>query len=208
MSLTKYFEKKARVEMPKCEYGCGMDAQYDFVDIDGNWRWGCTNHWMKHRATKQTGPGHARHLEAGREPPKRPDGYMHVPLPAGTLAPPQISQTLSGYVQHTPAPGQPSEPRAARQKAERGPRTKAPSEFQDMPLNAELLASVKEPRPGSVLALTLDLIAKQNGATLEEIQEIIGPKHNALKLLQWANENKGYGWRKDEAGKIHTVFRG
>lgn len=208
MSLTQYFKRKGKVEMPKCEYDQTLDAQYDFVDKDGNWRYGCTQHWMQHRASKQIGPGHARHLHVGQEPPKRPEGYVAPPLPAGALVRPRVAQSIQAYVQHTPTAGAPAEGRSdGHAKAPREKRAKV-TEFQDMPLNAELLSSSKEPRPGSVMAITLDLIAKNDGATLEEIAEAIGPKHNALKLLQWMNENRGYGWRKDEAGKIHTVYRG
>jgi hypothetical protein len=74
-----------------------------------------------------------------------------------------------------------------------------------MPAKSEVKG---DPRPGSVLAVTLDLIRTSNGATLAEIDAAIGPKHDALKLLQWANENKGYGWRQDENKKIHTVYYG
>lgn len=194
--------------LPKCEY-CDMTAQYDFVDSDGAWRYGCTGHWMKHRASRQLGPGHAKHLAIGSEPPRRPEGYVPPPVDPTKLIKPQSSPTLSEYVK-TPAGGNgastASNGTPRKPKEPREPKARPPREFHDMEPTG---ADIKEPRPGSVLALTLDTIKEKGGATLDEIQAVIGPKHDALKLLQWANENRGYGWKQDPNDKkIQVVYRG
>src|SRR5690348_11358409 len=191
MSLTAYFRRKVKVKLPQCEYTnsghqCPLDAQYDFVDSDGHWRYGCTKHWMENRATKQLGPGHAKHLTAGQQPPQRPPDYTPPPIDPHRLAQPQSSPTLSEYVQKQGRPGTPAGASPRQPREPRAPRQRAPREFQDMEPTG---MDIKEPRPGSVLAITLELIKAQDGATLEEIQNAIGPKHDALKLLQWANEN-------------------
>jgi hypothetical protein len=193
------------VKLPKCEY-CEMEAQYDFVDDGGEWRYGCVNHWMKYRASKQIGPGHAKHLTAGETPPKRPAGYVPPAIDPTRLVKPRVSVALQASIDRpTPITGGSTGERPAREKKEKGPRKASPKEFVDMePKGME----IKEPRPGSVMAITLDIIKEKGGATLEEIQAAIGPKHDALKLLVWMNENRGYGWKKDAAGKIHTVYYG
>lgn len=198
---------------PKCEYcrsasapstpeDSVMTAQYDFVDVDGNWRYGCITHWQKHRASRQLGVGHAMHLGKGIEPPPRSPGYEAPPL--GVLAKPQVRAQLirpepAARLTAVAAPnGAPRPPRE--------PKPKLPKIFTDMEAKSEIKG---DPRPGSVLAVTLDLIRVNGGATLDEINTAIGPKHDALKLLQWANENKGYGWKQDpETKKISTVFYG
>lgn len=59
------------------------------------------------------------------------------------------------------------------------------------------------PREGSVLDKTLKLIDKRkNGATLEEIQSEIGDKHSAARLLRWAHVERGYGFTKDDKGRV------
>lgn len=205
MNLTAYFRRRERVKLPKCEY-CEMQAQYDFVDDGGNWRYGCVNHWMKYRASRQIGPGHAKHLTAGESPPKRPEGYVAPTIDPTRLVKPRVSLALQASIDRPmPVAGGSGngEPKAPKEKKERTPRKAAPKEFQDMEPSGE----VKESRPGSVMAVTVDLIKEKNGATLEEIQAAIGPKHDALKLLQWMNANRGYGWRMDPATKkIFVVY--
>jgi hypothetical protein len=196
MSLTEYMRKKAKVKLPQCEF-CQMVAQYDFVDDQGDWRYGCVTHWMKYRASRQIGPGHARHLTVGQEPPKRPEGYVPKPVDPTRLAKPRIAPALQAYTSKQPAAtttnGEPKPPREKRVRVQ---------EFQDMEPSG---ADIKEPRPGSVLAITLDLMKTNGGATLEEINAAIGPKHDALKLLIWAHENKGYGWKIDPESKKVSV---
>lgn len=191
---------------PKCEW-CELPAQYDFVADTGDWRYGCTNHWMKNRASKQLGPGHANHIGKGQDPPPRPPGTVSEPLDPNKFVKPQ----------HIPPPGYgptgfpvtkvEGSGRAARAPREPGaPRVKAPKVFQDMPPGPKL----GNLRPGSVMTATLDLIAAKQqagevGATMEEIQETIGSKHDALSLLRFMNSGKGYGFAM-EGGRIKVVL--
>lgn len=76
-----------------------------------------------------------------------------------------------------------------------------PKEWEDLPEGKEQ----QLPRPGSVLAITLDLIKEKRGATLEEIQTAIGEKHVAMRLLRWANKERGFGFTKTaSSGKIQV----
>jgi len=181
---------------PICEFyhattnaKCPLQAQYDFVDGEGNWRYGCTAHWFEHRASKQLGPGHAKHITKGQEPPPRPGGVTvtpPVPPSANVLAKPA----------DRPVPA--AIPRKLTN--ERTRKTKGKLEYQDMePGNL----NGYEPRPDSVLAITVELC--KNGATLEEIQATIGPKHNALRLLEFGNL-KGFGWKRGDDMKIKVVL--
>lgn len=63
----------------------------------------------------------------------------------------------------------------------------------------------KTPKDGSVLHKTIELCRKLDGATLEEIQVEIGEKHDALKLLLWANEERGWGWKRGEDDRIRVL---
>lgn len=190
---------------PKCEYcrakvpegtqeSTIRDAQYDFVDIDGNWRYGCIEHWQANRASRQLGIGHAQHLSKGSEPPPRPPGVESPPIPQ--LVKPQVRPQLI-----RPEPATRTNPVTGERKP-REQKPRAPRDFQDMEPRDYVKA---DPRPGSVLAMTLDLIRTNGGATLDEINAVIGPKHDALKLMQWANENKGYGWKQDPVTKKISV---
>lgn len=211
--ITRYTKIKERVTMPNCEWKCGRTAQYDFVDKQGHWRYGCMNHWMDHRASKQLGPGHGRHLTLGVEPPDRPEGQdSPPPLDPTELARPRIAMTLREQMKsytHIADDGSVDQPKSqARGHVTRKVNNEKKiriREFHDMPPTGE---DIKPFKPGSVMAVTVELMEKQDGATVEEIQAAIGPKHQALKLMQWMNENKGIGFKMGEDGKIRPVYRG
>lgn len=191
------------MKLPKCDY-CEMEAQYDFVEDSGEWRYACVTHWIKHRASRQLGPGHARHLVAGEQPPRRPEGYTPQPIDPTRLVKPRVAPTLQAAVDR-PLPATNGGTTIGNVRKPKTERVKPPKEFQDMePKGME----IKDPRPGSVMAITLELVKKNGGATIDEIQAAIGVKHDALKLLQWMNENRGYGWKRDGEGKIQVVYYG
>lgn len=76
-----------------------------------------------------------------------------------------------------------------------------PREWEDLPEGKEQ----QMPRPASVLDKTLNLIKEKRGATLEEIQAVIGEKHDAMRLLRWANKERGFGFtRTASSGKIQV----
>lgn len=209
----EYCEALARPDVPRSTI---MSAQYDFVDNEGNWRYGCITHWQQARASRQLGPGHARHLSRGQQPEPRPPGTLPSPPVPGSLRKPQVRRDVVapvGVVNGTPR----QQRRMARGEA-RGdvarqvdgglPIKEARAKLRPKHLfeNMEPTKVVKSaPSPTSVLGISIALMRDNDGATLEEIQAAIGPKHDALKLLSWANENKGYGWQEDENKKIHVV---
>src|SRR5690242_17135594 len=79
--------------------------------------------------------------------------------------------------------------REAEKEARKG-QPRPPKPWQDLPHGHEQQA----PREGSVLHKTLEFMAKNKGATLQEIQDLIGEKHNARRLLTWAHRERGYGF--------------
>lgn len=171
----------------KCDY-CSLPAQYDFKTSLGPWAYGCTNHWMQHRASRTIGIGHCQHIGKDKPLPKRPADAVGYVAPVSTPGAPTAGTTLA----------KPTVPRAATPKAARAPaepkvaKVKPPKVFEDM----EPATEQQIPRPGSVLAITIDLCrANAEGATMEEIQAAIGPKHDALKLMQWGAANRGWGWK-------------
>ena len=174
-------------------------AQYDFVSSTGGWRYGCTAHWLEYRESRQLAPGHARHIEKGVQPAPRAPGDTPPPLPPYSLAKPQertvASPTAAG-----------SSPGGGATKAPRSSKPKKSGEFCDMERDGTK-APTYVPRPDSVLAFTLELVGQKDGATLEDIQAMLDThgKHNALKLLEWSHDAKGYGWKKGDDGKIRVV---
>lgn len=65
-----------------------------------------------------------------------------------------------------------------------------PKPWEDLPAGAEQQA----PREPSVLHTVLEMIAKNKGATLDELQAAVGEKHPIRALLRWANRERGYGF--------------
>lgn len=78
--------------------------------------------------------------------------------------------------------------REARKNAPRAPRP--PKPWEDLDPGAKQ----KAPRAPSVAHDTLELMKTNKGATLEDIQNTIGPKHKARGLLSWMNKELGYGF--------------
>lgn len=65
-----------------------------------------------------------------------------------------------------------------------------PKPWVDLPAGGKQQA----PREGSVLHRCLELIEKNKGATLEEMQALIGEKHQIRRLLAWGHRERGYGF--------------
>jgi hypothetical protein len=196
--------------MPRCDYNCGRAAAYDFVDKAGHWRYGCIGHWTDNRLSKQLGPGHGRHLVAGVQPEPHPEGQPEVDV--HLLARPRVAPMLIRKLGYEPSasgnwPIPKSKSTMQKANKEHAEKRVVRKQFFDMEPTSD---EVKIPKAGTVLAVTLDLCRDTpGGATLEEIQAAIGPKHPALKLLEWANQNKGMGWRQDpETKRIVPVYRG
>jgi hypothetical protein len=153
---------------------------------------------MQNRRSKTLGPGHGINLQVGKKPPPRPDNYMPgVLLPKQLVKPAERLPALPGAQDTTLGSGG-----AVKQKGPRAPRTGALTEFQDMEPG-----EVKDgyvPRPGSTIAVALEMTEREAGATLEDIQTELDKlgTHNALKLLQFMNGGKGYGFKKQDDGTI------
>lgn len=179
---------------PTCEW-CILPAQYDFVSDSEEWRYGCLDHWLKNRRSKTLGPGHGINLEKGRKPPPRPAGHVAgAPMPPRLAKPverPAASQNGSGTTLGGSGPRPP-----------RVPRAKGPQEFTDME-PGDVKAGY-EPRPGSTIAVALELTEREAGCTLEELQVELDKlgKHDALKLLQFMHTGKGFGFKRQEDGTI------
>lgn len=184
---------------PNCEY-CDLPAQYDFISDETPrvWRYGCTKHWMEHRVSKQIGPGHARHLTKGVQPTPRQTGELTGdPIPKTVFVKPSSEAVPRTMVSAgSPASGVPRV---------RTPRkTGTTKDFFDLPRADEPDRSFS-PKPGSAMAVALEIMEKGEGATVDELRAAIGPNHDPVKLFQFFNEKRGWGFKKDpNTGKIQV----
>lgn len=182
----------ATTSVPKCS-DCSLEAAYDYCRKDGKWAFGCTAHWMQHRKEKKLGAETAQHIVKGKPLPTRPEGAVAYVPETPAKAPKPANGTPSGD-----APAGASAPKT---KAPRAP--KPPRVWADMEPGKEQQA----PRDGSVLAISLALMAStEGGATMEELQKALDSakgegKHDVLTLLTWANKERGHGFRMDPTTK-------
>lgn len=58
--------------LPSC-YFCTRDAIFDFRMLNGQWAYGCPQHWLEHRASPIVGLGHASRLQLEPRLPKSSD---------------------------------------------------------------------------------------------------------------------------------------
>lgn len=178
---------------PDCEW-CEIPAQYDFKGSDGLWHYGCTGHWMQHRESKAIKPGCAQHLIKGQEvPPSMVPQEQRVTKCIKPSQPkPEVPRPPIRSISNVVKP--------SLDKAKTTGRVPRMKEFQDM----EAGPVQKEWKPNSVGAIMHDLLRKGPGATVEEINTAIGyPKHDALKLMQFSNANRGWGYAMIE-GKVYV----
>lgn len=171
--------------LPQCQYECKMPATYDFVTAEELWAYGCTLHWMKHRRTKQLGPGHGQHLTDGRALPERDPNARIFATPDGPLPDPTR--------RHRASP----QPRSA-------PRPRSLKEFHDMEPSPD---GQKQPKAG-VQLVALEL-GRGEGFTMAELQakldETTRPgAHDALKLMTFMHTDRGWGWKQGEDGRIRV----
>jgi hypothetical protein len=66
---------------------------------------------------------------------------------------------------------------------------------------------IRPVRQGTKMAAILDLLARKQGATLDELQVLLSPKSPIRTVLNWdMNTRLGYGFKVGEDGVVHLVL--